>query len=141
MTAGLPGTGIGGIFYLLLAVAMPIREIFRTIQGKTNLKRWGIIALQLFFATGIFVTMWGEIWVLNRFFLWLRQSWGINCPLIGNNTHAFEQTKTLAITSGMASFISLSFVLVAVYLLYLYVRYISQGKHRFRPTTFPTPYG
>ena len=138
MTAGLPGTGIGGIFYLLLAVAMPICEIFRSFKGKTNFKRWCIIALQLSFVTGIFVTMWGEIWVLNHFILFLKQSLSINSPTIGNSTYSLEQTKTLAITSGLASFISLSFVLAAVYLLHLYVRYTGHDKNRFRSVTFPT---
>jgi hypothetical protein len=139
MTAGLPGTGIGGIFYLLLAIAMPIRELFRAAQGKTNLKRWGLICLQLLFVAGIFVTMWGEVWALNSIFLWLCQSYGINCPLISNNSHAFEQTKSIAIASGMASFISLAFVLISTHILYLWIKYAGQVKLRFRPTPFPAP--
>lgn len=34
MTAGLPGTGIGGLFYLLSALFMPIRELWRAALGK-----------------------------------------------------------------------------------------------------------
>lgn len=33
MTAGLPGTGIGGLFYLLSALFMPIRELWRAAKG------------------------------------------------------------------------------------------------------------
>jgi hypothetical protein len=130
MTAGLPGTGIGGIFYLLLAVGMPICELFKIIQGKTNIKRWGIIILQLFFVIGIFATMWGEVWVLNSFFIWLKQSYSINCPTIGNSAASFEETKTLAVTSGMASMISLSFVILTVHLLNIYFNYICKDRSR-----------
>jgi hypothetical protein len=128
MTAGLPGTGIGGIFYLLLAVGMPICEIFKIIHGKTSFKRWGIIILQLFFVIGIFATMWGEVWALNRFFVWLKQSYSINCPTIGNSTASFEETKTLAFTSGMASIISLSVVILTVHLLNIYFNHIRKGR-------------
>ena len=34
MVVGLPGTGIGGIFYILLAFMMPVREAFLSITGK-----------------------------------------------------------------------------------------------------------
>lgn len=40
MTAGLPGSGIGGLYYLLLAAWMPVRETWLTFQGRSSRARW-----------------------------------------------------------------------------------------------------
>ncbi|GEP40419.1 hypothetical protein NPS01_40820 [Nocardioides psychrotolerans] len=34
--AGLPGTGIGGLFYLLLALSMPVVELMRSTSGRSD---------------------------------------------------------------------------------------------------------
>jgi hypothetical protein len=120
MTAGLPGTGIGGIFYLLLAVYMPVCEFFKTLQGKTTLKRWEGVTLQLLFVAGILTTMWSEIWLLNQGLLWLRKNYHMNLlPIDGK--FSFTQTGSMAYASAMASFISLTFVLAIVCVLRLFV--------------------
>ncbi|MDO8302731.1 MAG: hypothetical protein Q7T18_05790 [Sedimentisphaerales bacterium] len=113
MVAGLPGTGIGGLFYLLLALYMPVCEFFKTLQGKTSLKRWGFITLQLLFVAGILAVIWAEVWLLNQGLLWLRQNYHMNLqPVDGRFT--FGQTGSIAFTSAMASFISLTFLLAVV---------------------------
>ena len=38
--AGLPGTGLGGLFYLLLAFWMPFAELPRTLRGRSSRARW-----------------------------------------------------------------------------------------------------
>ena len=120
MTAGLPGTGIGGIFYLLLAVYMPVCEFFKTLQGKTTLKRWGVVTMQVFFVGGILSAMWGEVWLLNQGLLWIGRHYGINIlPIDGQFT--FGRTKSMAYASALASFISLTFVLTVVCVLRLVV--------------------
>jgi hypothetical protein len=44
MNAGLPGTGIGGVFYLVSALFMPFFELFKTLRGESNLERWRDVA-------------------------------------------------------------------------------------------------
>ena len=44
MFAGLPGTGIGGIFYLLLTLWMPVHELYLTARGRSSAERWRFIA-------------------------------------------------------------------------------------------------
>src|SRR3989304_8544024 len=51
--AGMPGTGIGGFFYLLLAFLMPFAELHRTIVGKSSWKRWKLVIRQVTIATGV----------------------------------------------------------------------------------------
>ncbi len=53
MNVGLPGAGIGGIFYLLCALAMPIKEVFLTITRPGHKFRYRLIAVQLGIVTGI----------------------------------------------------------------------------------------
>lgn len=58
MTAGLPGTGIGGVFYLLSAVVMPFCELAKTLRGESSWSRWLLVFRQLAMATGIVAGMW-----------------------------------------------------------------------------------
>ena len=59
MTVGLPGTGIGGVFYLLSALFMPIQEIVKTVQGKSSISSWLLVLRQLSMGILIICAMWG----------------------------------------------------------------------------------
>ena len=66
MTVGVPGVGFGGIFYLIGALFMPVREIGRTARGKSNAQRWAVVATQWSLAAGILVALWGTGWLLGH---------------------------------------------------------------------------
>jgi len=51
--AGLPGTGLGGLFYLVLAFWMPVAELPRTLRGRSSRARWRQIGAQFALAAGI----------------------------------------------------------------------------------------
>ena len=53
MNVGLPGAGIGGIFYLLCALAMPIKEVFLTITRPGHKFRYRLVTRQLSIVIGI----------------------------------------------------------------------------------------
>ena len=53
MFAGLPGIGVGTLFYVLMALWMPIREVAFVVRGRSSWARWRLIATQLVFAAGI----------------------------------------------------------------------------------------
>lgn len=57
MFAGLPGIGVGTLFYVLMALWMPLRELPRVFQGKSSLATWLLIVQQIFYAAGIVVTV------------------------------------------------------------------------------------
>lgn len=122
MTAGLPGTGIGGIFYLLLAVLMPVREFFCLLRGKSSLRRWRAVGLQLSFVAGILLCMWGEVWGLNRLLQSLHRL--TKSPAVANVdiVAACGGTQWAALAAATASFISLAGVFIVVHLLRLTVR-------------------
>lgn len=53
MNAGLPTTGIGGIFYFISVVVMVFSEIYITLRGKSSLKRWKFVLGQVFLVLAI----------------------------------------------------------------------------------------
>jgi hypothetical protein len=66
MTAGLPGTGIGCMFYLISALCMPFIEMYLTCRGRSSRQRWKLVAKQLGFALGIAGGFWVTGWCLSR---------------------------------------------------------------------------
>ena len=70
MFAGLPGIGVGTLFYVLMAFWMPVRELPRVIQGTSTFDNWKLILRQMFYAVGIVVTvMFAErlmLWILGQ---------------------------------------------------------------------------
>lgn len=65
MNAGLPGTGLGGIFYLLLALVMPLHELYLTARGRSSRERWRLVLTQLGVALGIIAAVVLVVWVLR----------------------------------------------------------------------------
>src|SRR3954451_22571881 len=50
MGAGIPGTGMATLFYLVSAVLMPVRELVLTSQGRSSWARWRLVCRHLAFA-------------------------------------------------------------------------------------------
>lgn len=57
MTAGVPGTGIGGLFYLAAALWLPVRAIIRQMRGVPA--SWRTILGNAGLALGILAGIWG----------------------------------------------------------------------------------
>lgn len=68
MNAGLPGTGIGGLFYILLALLMPLRELYLTARGRSSRERWRLVLQQLLIACGIVASLAATGWAVSRAF-------------------------------------------------------------------------
>src|SRR5262245_38892636 len=66
MTVGIPGVGFGGIFYLIGALLMPVREVVRTARGESNAERWAKVATQWSLAAGSLVALWATGRVLGH---------------------------------------------------------------------------
>jgi hypothetical protein len=60
VNVGLPGTGVGGIFYVLLVAWLPARELWLTLRGRSSPGRWRRVATQAALAAGIVGALWGE---------------------------------------------------------------------------------
>lgn len=67
MFAGLPGIGVGTLFYILTALWMPVHELGRLAAGRSSAARWRLIAVQVIYACGVIVS----IMVADRVMLWI----------------------------------------------------------------------
>ena len=68
MTAGLPGVGIGGLFYLLLVLLMPLYEFWRMLQGRSSIARLKHVAVHWALAGGIVGALAATGWALRSGF-------------------------------------------------------------------------
>lgn len=118
MTVGLPGTGIGGIFYILLSVSMPIVELFKSLNRQSSFRRWGFVILQVSFVAGIFGGIWGEVWCLRQGIIWVQDTFGIQLLSGGEIKNiTLGMMRALSFAAAFGSFISLAFVYGLVHLL------------------------
>ena len=65
MIVGLPGVGLGGIFYLLSAVLMPIRELWRAVRGRASRASGILVVRQTAMAVAILGALWATGWLLG----------------------------------------------------------------------------
>ncbi|HEX2727968.1 MAG TPA: hypothetical protein VHN20_19260 [Beijerinckiaceae bacterium] len=66
--AGLPGTGLGGVFYALLIMWMAMREAWLALRGSSSAARWGKIGRFGALLGAIVAALWGEGWLLQQIF-------------------------------------------------------------------------
>src|SRR5438876_10222832 len=69
MNVGMPGTGIGGMFYLVSALATPLSEAYRRVRGGVTgagTGGWRPVAGQTALAGAILAGMWATGWLLGR---------------------------------------------------------------------------
>jgi hypothetical protein len=93
MTAGLPGTGIGGLFYILLCVLMPFFHVFRMFKGDHKPHHLKTALLSILIAAGILLALYGEAKVLV---------WIVKATSIENET-SFGQSVLAAISPSVAA--------------------------------------
>jgi hypothetical protein len=63
MTAGVPGTGLGGLFYILAALFLPVRGAIRKLRGQRV--SWRAVAKLAGLALGVFAGIWATGWLLG----------------------------------------------------------------------------
>lgn len=69
MSVGLPGTGIGGIFYLVSALCMPFREGRRMLSGRSNPRTRAVVVRQFLLALGVLGGIWLAGWLIGLLLL------------------------------------------------------------------------
>jgi hypothetical protein len=65
VSVGLPGTGIGGVFYLMSALCMPFHEGYRALAGRSNARSRGVVARQFLLALGVLGGIWIAGWLIG----------------------------------------------------------------------------
>ena len=64
MTVGLPGAGIGGLFYLASTLLLPVRSIVRRLRGRPDAVTWRGLAHIVLLAFSIIGSLWLAGWLL-----------------------------------------------------------------------------
>ena len=64
--AGIPGTGLGGVFYVLLIIWIAAREAWRLATGASRYARWIKVMKLSCLAAAIVGALWLESWFLTH---------------------------------------------------------------------------
>jgi hypothetical protein len=106
MTAGLPGSGIGGLYYFCLVLMMPFRELVWLARGRSSVARWMTIAFYWTLMGAILAAVWGEgllvslgIGYLEGTHTWLG-NWLLHAQAIRWPMLKFEGEIAMAISFG-----------------------------------------
>ncbi|HLB36845.1 MAG TPA: hypothetical protein VJL31_09775 [Gemmatimonadales bacterium] len=65
MSVGLPGTGVGGLFYLVSALLMPLREAYRVKAGTSTRRSRTVVCRQGLMALGVLGGIWLAGWLIG----------------------------------------------------------------------------
>jgi len=126
MIAGVPGTGIGGIYYVLLVAWMPVREFIRMLAGARGFRLRTIATLVV-----LAVTIVGALWVEAVVLKWLLMQWLVaSTPGAGGNIGRLAMLRSSAAAEadavvpmvGLVGITLLALVVMGVHVLRLLVR-------------------
>ncbi len=127
MFAGLPGIGVGTLFYVLMAFWMPLRELPRVLRGRSSVAMWKLIVEQIFYAAGIVVT----VMFAEKVMLWLLSDSQIRPFSPATWVHA--ELGARATGSILAAPITASFLLLGGVLLTVEVMRVIHGRLAVEP--------
>ena len=131
MFAGLPGTGLGGLFYALLVCWMPFRELWLLARGRSSHGRWALVACQVGLVLGIVAALWAEAWAIK----WLVESAGLAANIAGGRGAAFAAGQHLPPALAWTPFVVLMLLVGGLHLARLIVRH----HHRATPANRQPP--
>ena len=118
MTAGIPGAGIGGLFYLLSALAMPFREMWNALHGQSTAASRALVKRQTAMAAAILSSMWGTAWLLSETIRYSRTIVFFNSATTTASAQSAPELPMLLSYSALAySLATLAAIWISVHLL------------------------
>ncbi|MBU1212209.1 MAG: hypothetical protein KJ587_13155 [Alphaproteobacteria bacterium] len=108
--AGLPGTGLGGIFYALLIVWMAVREIWLLVRKRSSQERWRAIATFWLILAVIVAVLAGEFWFIQ----YALQNW--ISPVEAQNAYIYQYLQAVTPTLIVTPFLILGTMLMLLHL-------------------------
>ena len=96
MSAGLPGLGLGGLFFILLGLLAPFVELIRTARGRSSVAAWRAAGRQFALA----LTMIAAIELTLRLFFWLADATGLARSL-SDGSPTVLPLRSIGITLGL----------------------------------------
>jgi hypothetical protein len=105
MIAGLPGTGIGGLFYLLASGWMVFREGWARLNNRRDISRSKLVGIQIVLALMITGGMWITGEMVGRLLMLLTERIGLR--FLDPHMHNFWKTSILYWTVATLLFLYL----------------------------------
>src|SRR5919106_951000 len=96
MSAGLPGLGLGGLFFVLLALLAPFVELIRTARGRSSVAAWRTVGRQVALA----LTMVAAVELTLRLLYALVDATGLAGPL-SDRSPTVLALRPIGITLGL----------------------------------------
>lgn len=110
MTAGVPGTGLGGLFYILAALLLPLRGAIRKLRGQRV--AWDEVVKLTGLALGVFLGILITGWLLGLLLAptarTLEAAAGVDAAIRAKSENILRWAALVA------GFVTLAFVLLAV---------------------------
>jgi hypothetical protein len=113
MFAGLPGIGVGTLFYVITALVMPLVELTRLLRGDVSAARWRLVLTQFCFAVGIVLSVAVADRVLS-ITLRDRSITNVNVARVVNDAFAARAPESMWAAPVMASLLLLVAVLASM---------------------------
>jgi hypothetical protein len=113
MFAGLPGIGVGTLFYVLAGLVMPLVELTRSLSGDVSAARWRVAIAQFCFAVSIVAS----VALADRVFTIIlsdRNVDNLNLGRLVNDTVAARAPESIWAAPVMASVLLLTGVLASM---------------------------
>jgi hypothetical protein len=96
VSAGLPGLGLGGLFFVLLALLAPFVELIRTMRGRSSVAAWRAVGRQFALA----LTMVAAVELTLRLLYALADATGLAAPL-SEGSPTVLALRPIGITLGL----------------------------------------
>ena len=125
MTPGLPGAGIGGLFYLLAALFSPVWETVRLLRGNGAPRQWAVVLRLFLLALSIVAAMWLTAWIVAAVF-----SLAPHADGGGTASSIAAVPETIGRRMALLTVSTLALVLVGVELLQLLSRTMRRTHRR-----------
>src|SRR5918999_1879797 len=100
MSAGLPGLGLGGLFFILLALLAPFVEVIRTTRGRSSVAAWRAVGRQFALA----LTMIAAVELTVRLLYALAGATGLAGPLSDRSPMVLT-LRPIGVTLGLLAFV------------------------------------
>lgn len=114
MFAGLPGTGVGGMLYVVLTLWMPIHELILMARGRSTHGRWRFIFRHWCLFLGVVAMIVGQ----TAFMLWIipaQEHHGPKTPVFSSGTVLPEEFGLMMFGTALMSAISLCVVVLLLH--------------------------
>lgn len=138
MFAGLPGIGVGTLFYIITALWMPVREFGLLVRGRSSLARWRVVGTQVVYACSVILS----IMIADRILMWVMGGMApgsFSPALLLNRQLGAHAPRSIMAAPIMASILLLGGVLLVVELSRLYHYLIDDGRIESGPGDLPEP--